>query len=89
MKKSIILSATVATLFFGACNNSPKNVEQTNSPDSVKTENVNSTQSFNLDTTKLKSGEVFYQCEMHADINSEKPGICPKCEMDLSELKKN
>ncbi|MBL0103597.1 MAG: hypothetical protein IPP51_07515 [Bacteroidetes bacterium] len=47
-----------------------------------------SSQVFNLDTTKLKSGDAFYQCEMNPEVLSDKPGSCPTCGMDLSEIKK-
>ena len=85
MKKSIILSATVAALILSSCNNSTKKVEQTNSTDSSKVQNV-ITSSF--DTSKLKSGEAFYQCPMNLEVISDKTGKCPKCEMDLMEMKK-
>ena len=77
MKTKIILSAAAIVLMFSACNSSSNKSEQTNT-----------SQAFNLDTTKLKSGESFYQCEMHAEVLSDKKGNCPKCGMDLSELKK-
>lgn len=89
MKKSIILSATVVALIFSACNNSSKKVEQTTSSDSSKTQSVKTTQIFNLDTSKLKIGDAFYQCPMHPEVLSDKQGLCPKCEMELMEMKKN
>ena len=67
MKKVIILSATALTLIFSACGNSSTTK---GSPETV-------------DTTKLKTGEVFYQCEMNPEVLSDKPGSCPKCGMDL------
>lgn len=79
MKKSIILTAVVIAFMFAGCNSSSSKNEQTKSD----------SQSFNLDTTKLASGETFYQCEMHHEINSDKMGICPTCKMDLTELKKH
>jgi hypothetical protein len=30
-----------------------------------------------------------YTCPMHSDIKSDKPGKCPKCKMDLVEVKKD
>lgn len=80
MKKSIIIAAAAIAFMFAACNNSA------NKTDSSKSETT--TQTFNLDTTKLKSGETFYQCEMHPEVLSDKPGSCPKCGMDLVEMKK-
>ena len=76
MKKIIASSVISLTLILGACNNS--STKPTNS----------SSQVFNLDTTKLKSGETFYQCEMHTEVLSDKAGNCPKCDMELSEMKK-
>lgn len=78
MKKSIIVTSVVFALMFAGCNSSSNENKQTSD-----------SQSFNLDTTKLASGEIFYQCEMHHEINSDKMGICPTCEMDLTELKKH
>lgn len=78
MKKTIILSVAVIALTLGACNSSSNKNETTNS----------TTQTFNLDTTKLKSGETFYQCPMDPEIISDKPGSCPKCGMDLEKVEK-
>ena len=78
MRKSIIISAGFAFMF-GACNNSSNKSEETTG---------NASQTFNLDTTKLKSGETFYQCEMNPEVLSDKAGSCPKCGMELSEIKK-
>ena len=80
MKKTIIRSAIALTLMLAACNKSSSKTEQTNT----------TSQTFNLDTTKLKSGETFYQCDMNPEVLSDKAGNCPKCEchMELSEMKK-
>lgn len=80
MKKVIILSVIAIALVLGACNNSSTKNEQTNPS--------NAAQQFNIDTTKLKTGEVFYQCEMHSEVTSDKPGSCPKCGMDLEKVVK-
>jgi predicted nucleic acid binding AN1-type Zn finger protein len=85
MKKSIIYSATVVALILSACNNSSKKVEQTNSTDSSKVQTVKTTA---FDTTTLKAGDAFYQCPMHAEVLSNKMDKCPKCEMDLLEMKR-
>lgn len=80
MNRTLILSAVALTLMLGACNNSSNKSEQTNSS--------NTSQTFNLDTTKLKSGDTFYQCKMNPEVISDKTGNCPKCGMELREMKK-
>jgi len=72
MKTTIKLSVFALTMYLFSCNNS-----------SIKTE-----QTFNYDTTTLKSGEVFYQCEMDHEIISDKTGNCPKCKMELTAVHK-
>jgi len=81
MKITILFSAAVAIIMFAACNNS------TTKSDSGKSEST--AQTFTLDTTKLKSGDTFYQCGMDPEVISDKPGNCPKCGMALSEMKKS
>ncbi len=86
MKKTISLSILFLVLIFVACNNSSNQNENKTSADSKIAEKANTNQNFNLDTTKLKSGEAFYQCEMHPEVLSDKPGNCPKCGMELLEM---
>ena len=88
MKKTIIISFAVVFLIFTACKSSSTKNEEANSSDSTKTKSVANEQTFNLDTLSLKSGETFYQCVMDHEIISDKPGSCPTCGMDLSEIKK-
>jgi len=88
MKKTTFLSTVLIALILGACNSSSDKNEQTILNDSVAAKGGSRSQTFNLDTTKLKKGDVFYQCEMDHEILSDKPGTCPKCEMDLTEIKK-
>ena len=77
MKYFTIVFAMVA-IVFSSCNSTSKN-EQSNSE---------TAQTFNLDTTGLKSDDKFYQCEMDAEILSDKPSNCPKCGMELTERTK-
>lgn len=77
MKKAIIYSAFAFFLITTACKNSP-----------AKNEN-GAAQTFALDTTSLKSGEAFYQCTMDTQVISDKPGSCPVCHMDLTEMTKH
>ena len=88
MKNTILLSIAFA-LMLGACNSPSNNNEQSNlKKDSTEAKNASTAQTFELDTTKLKSGEPFYQCEMHPEVLSDKPGNCPKCGMELSKIMK-
>ena len=74
MKNKILIIASLAifTIVFSSCGNST-------------TENKQST---SIDTTKLKTGDVFYQCEMNPEVISDKPGSCSKCGMDLMKVEK-
>ncbi len=87
MKKSMILFAAVLTM--GACNSSSTKNEQSTAADSATTQIADTAQASNFDTTKLASGAMYYQCEMHAEVISDKAGSCPVCNMDLSEITKN
>lgn len=89
MRRTIILSMAVFAFALGACSSSSNKSEQKKSTDSTTTQSSSTTQTFDLDTTKLKPGDVFYQCSMHQEVLSDRPGSCPKCSMDLSEMKKN
>ena len=89
MKKLIFLLAVTPVLMINACNNSTASSEAsgatTASKDSPKKDSV----AFQaLDTTKLAKGTAFYQCSMHADITSDKPGDCPTCGMKLDKMHK-
>ena len=81
--KNIILSAIIV-ITLGACSSSTTSDEKK----STETKVQSSDQVFNLDTTKLKAGEVFYQCPMHLKEISDKPGACPDCGMDLEKVVK-
>ncbi len=74
MKKLIIPSAIAIALLFSSCGNSGN--EQKGNSGSA------------MDTTKLKTGDIYYQCEMHPEVISDKPGKCSKCEMDLMKVNK-
>ena len=76
MKQSFLLSAVIISLLLG-CTHSSNNAEQ-------KTTATQST----LDTTKLKTGDVYYQCEMHPEVLSLKDTACYKCGMDLTKMVK-
>ncbi len=73
--KKIIYLITSITLVFVACNGGPANTGE-----------AKSTQVANIDTTKMKSGQVFYQCEMHPEVLSDKAGTCSTCGMELEKV---
>ena len=87
MKKLIFLVA-LAAFATTACNNSKTESSNAILTDSTKATTANTEQIFTLDTTTLATGAIFYQCEMHPAVNSDKAGSCPKCGMDLTEMKK-
>jgi hypothetical protein len=82
MKKHILFIAA-GIMMLGACTSSTK----TESKD-AKVQSADSTQIFNLDTTTLAAGTVYYQCPMDLSEISDKPGACPKCGMDLEPVTK-
>ena len=89
MRKSKFIIPAMAIAFTFACNNSSTKSEQTKSTDSTISKDVRSSQVYDLDTTKLASGAIFYQCEMNPEVISDKEGNCPKCGMELTEMKKH
>lgn len=72
MRGYAIIYITVA-IVLSSCNNTAQNTS------------VSSQQAFNLDTTVLKSGVAYYQCDMDPEILSDRNGDCPKCGMALTE----
>lgn len=74
--KKVLYAVVLIAATMAACNGS-------------SSQDKGTTQNFSLDTTKLKSGTSYYQCEMDPEVISDKPGKCPKCEMDLTEIKKH
>ncbi|MBI4947202.1 MAG: hypothetical protein HY840_12480 [Bacteroidetes bacterium] len=77
MKKTNILSVIAVVFIMSACNNASTNNEQ-------KSE----LQQSSIDTTKLKPGEIYYQCEMNPEVISDKSDSCPKCGMNLEKKEK-
>lgn len=84
MKKSMILLSAIL-LILGACNN-PSSKNEPTHMEPKKSENAS--QTFNLDTTNIKSGQNYYQCPMDLEVISDKAGACPKCGMDLEAITK-
>ncbi|MHB8261335.1 MAG: heavy metal-binding domain-containing protein [Bacteroidia bacterium] len=73
MKKTVLITAAAFALAISACHNSSTEDKQ---------------QSATIDTTKIKKGDVYYQCEMNPEVLSDKPGSCSKCGMDLEKKEK-
>ncbi len=86
MKKSIILSMVATATLLVSCNNDSN---KQHNMESTGMHSNESSQNYQLDTSKLNSGDSFYQCEMDLDVISDKAGNCPKCEMALTEHQKN
>lgn len=40
------------------------------------------------DTSLPGKNQVVYSCPMHPDVTSDKPGKCPKCNMDMTRSAK-
>ncbi len=72
MKKTFSIAILVFVIIFAGCNQPSGNAKH-HDPHQV----------FNLDTTQLKTGDVYYQCPMDTEVISDEEGQCPKCEMDL------
>jgi hypothetical protein len=76
MKKITLLTATIVLMIAG-CTNS-----------STNTEGKSTAQTMTVDTTKMKTGDIYYQCEMHPEVLSDKAGTCTKCDMELVKMVK-
>lgn len=81
-----MITVGIAVLIASSCNNETNSSEK---PESAATATiadkpVKDTASFHaVDTTKLAKGEMYYQCSMHPEVITDKPGDCPKCGMKL------
>ncbi len=70
MKKSIFLSVFVTAITIIACNQSSSDNKQSNTADTSHQHETNA---------------AMYQCPMHPEITSDKPGACSECGMDLEK----
>jgi len=43
----------------------------------------NSTEKSESKESKEETKEIIYTCPMHPEVISDKPGTCPKCNMEL------
>ncbi len=80
MKKASLFLALSIVFLFCSCNNPTGKTEQT--------KDGKITQTFNLDTSKLHTGDIFFQCSMDPEVLSDKAGECPKCSMELTGVLK-
>lgn len=80
MKKGIILSIAIIALVFTNCGRSSKTEQKTVSADTTMQSN---------DSTDHQMAMPMYQCPMHHEVTSDKPGTCPKCGMNLEKIEKN
>ncbi len=78
--KTLIIGCLSMVLFLTSCDNKPVKKEASSSASSITAK---------FDTNSLKHGDVYFQCSMDPEIISDKPGVCSKCGMDLSKMKKN
>jgi transcription initiation factor IIE alpha subunit len=38
-------------------------------------------------STQVENADSYYTCSMHLEVRVDKPGNCPKCGMELVEIK--
>ena len=92
MKKIIILFAFAPIFLLNACSNSAASSETTESPATAKPVKASLNEGAALpapDTTAVVKNGIQYQCPMHKEVISDKPGKCPKCGMKLVQKKKS
>jgi hypothetical protein len=96
MKRVIIISAvTIVVTILTACSGSTSaTVPAADTTAKASTDTsakmvVMDTTKMPMDTMKTSSttSVVKYTCKMHPEVISDKPGKCPKCGMELVEVK--
>ena len=66
------------TIVFVSCNNS----EKTDATETTEEAVAEGTNAESTEPTEMEAS-VIYTCPMHPEVQQDKPGKCPKCEMDL------
>jgi hypothetical protein len=95
MKRVIMISAvTILVATLAACSGSTSStVPATDTTAKMATDTAAKmvamdTTKMTMDTTKsTMTSTVKYTCKMHPEVISDKPGKCPKCGMDLVQVK--
>jgi len=77
MKQAIVTTMFFAAIFFAACSGGSS---------SSTTKDTAATSTTATDTSKMMAAAK-YTCTMHPEVNSDTPGKCPKCGMDLVPMK--
>ena len=72
---SIVMLIVLLAAGFIACNNAGTN------------NNNSTTQTDTSGMRQVMVTDTMYTCKMHQNVISDKPGKCPKCEMDLVKQK--
>jgi hypothetical protein len=94
MKRVIMISAvTILVAILTACSGSTSSTVP--AADSTAKMSADTTKMVAMDTAKMAmdttksstASTVKYTCKMHPEVISDKPGKCPKCGMDLVEVK--
>lgn len=83
--KTIILSSAIIAFTLYGCNNSSTKPEEHNDAEEMH-HDADSMHHHNRDTSHHEMSEAMYQCPMHPEVTSGKPGRCFKCEMELEKI---
>ncbi len=83
MKITTTVISIAVLLMTSACNNTTGNSENVESATTTEAPAKDTTPFQAIDTTKLATGAMYYQCSMDPEVITVKPVDCPKCGMKL------
>lgn len=87
MKKGLMIFAvTIVVATLTACSGSTSSTTPV-VDSTARVQVMDTTKIAMVDTTKSSLSTVKYTCRMHPEVISDKPGKCPKCGMQLVEVK--